>query len=241
MKLATSCIFVITTAAATSAFATGGMFVDSSTVREVQQTLMHRGFHGLRSDGIIMGPRTQGAIRDFQRSEHLQPTGQLNQQTLVALGIEHDDMNGAAPQPGYSEATMRKVQETLNDRGFKVGPANGNLAAAMQPAIRDFQKSENLEATGRLNDRTLAALGIEPESVPQDATLARNQVPPSVRDVQHELNQLGYDAGSEDGVIGHDTRAALRDFQRAQHLPLTGRIDERTLVALRQNGSVATR
>jgi len=54
----------------------------------------------------------------------------------------------------------------------------------------------------------------------------------SVRAAQQKLNELGYDAGTADGVMGNKTRAALRDFQRARNLPQTGRIDSATSQAL---------
>jgi peptidoglycan hydrolase-like protein with peptidoglycan-binding domain len=241
-KLIRPLVFVVSATAAASVFAdNAGTFVDSSTVRQVQETLMQRGFKGLRADGA-MGPHTQTAIREFQRSEHLRPTGQLNRQTLVALGIERPHQNAEAAQPAYSPAVVRKAQETLNARGFRLGAANGNMTAATEAAIRQFQKSENLEETGRLNDRTLTALGIEPDSAPRDAApVAATEPAPSIREVQRRLNALGYDAGSEDGVIGRETRAALMEFQRVQKLPVTGRIDGRTITALRREGNVATR
>jgi peptidoglycan hydrolase-like protein with peptidoglycan-binding domain len=236
----TGFVFAVAAAAATSAFGTDGTFVDSSTLRAVQQTLTQRGFETLRADGI-MGPRTQAALRAFQRSERLEATGQLNRQTLIALGIERPHASAAASEPAYRPAVMRKAQQTLNDRGFKAGAVSGTLTAATQTAIRKFQKSENLEETGRLNDRTLAALGIDPESASQAARRTATPAAMSVRDLQHRLNMLGYDAGAEDGVMGRETRAALMEFQRAHNLRVTGRMDGDTLVALRVDGNVASR
>jgi peptidoglycan hydrolase-like protein with peptidoglycan-binding domain len=61
----------------------------------------------------------------------------------------------------YPPSTIRKVQQTLNARGYKAGPANGILGDSTQAALRQFQKSENIAVTGRPNPRTLAHLGIE--------------------------------------------------------------------------------
>ena len=218
-----------------------GVYVDSATVREVQRTLNDRGIARLGVDGK-MGPNTQAAVRKFQRSERLEPNGQLNRQTLIALGLQRPDGSAAAPEPRYSSAVVRRVQQTLSQRGFKPGAADGQMHAATQQALRQFQKSENLEDTGRLNDRTLAALGIEPESASSGAPRPAIAAPsPSVRDVQHRLNQLGYNAGSEDGVMGPATRTALMSFQRAEGLPATGRADRATIAALRFEGATAAR
>jgi peptidoglycan hydrolase-like protein with peptidoglycan-binding domain len=53
-----------------------------------------------------------------------------------------------------------------------------------------------------------------------------------VRQVQQKLNDLGYHAGSVDGVLGPQTDSALRQFQHARYLDATGHIDSKTLAAL---------
>jgi peptidoglycan hydrolase-like protein with peptidoglycan-binding domain len=245
MRVKTFLLLVAGAALATPAFAVDGFYVDSNTVSEVQRTLNQRGSARLGVDGK-MGPRTQAAVREFQRSQRLEPTGQLNRQTLIALGLQRPDGSAAASEPRYSAAVVRRVQQTLAHRGFKVDPIDGQMHASTQQALRQFQKSENLEDTGRLNDRTLAALGIEPEAAPQEAArmtsaAGASNPAPSVRDAQHRLNRLGYNAGAEDGVMGQATRAALMEFQRAEGLPATGRLDRATIDALRSEGSVAAR
>ena len=137
-----------------SASAADAPFVDSQTVRQVQKTLSDRGFRTGGIDGR-MGPQTQAALVNFQRAEKLQPTGKLDRGTLAALGVHEQK---------YGPATVRKVQETLNARGFKAGTPNGTLGQTTSTALRAFQKSEGFAVTGRLNPRTLAALGIEDDS-----------------------------------------------------------------------------
>jgi peptidoglycan hydrolase-like protein with peptidoglycan-binding domain len=53
-----------------------------------------------------------------------------------------------------------------------------------------------------------------------------------VRHVQQKLNDMGYHAGSIDGVLGPQTASALRQFQQARNLDATGHIDSKTLAAL---------
>jgi putative peptidoglycan binding protein len=50
--------------------------------------------------------------------------------------------------------------------------------------------------------------------------------------VQSELARRGYYQGPLDGVIGSDSRQAIRAFQAAQGLPVTGVIDPKLLDAL---------
>jgi len=51
--------------------------------------------------------------------------------------------------------------------------------------------------------------------------------------VQAELAQRGYYHGPIDGVIGSESREAIRSFQQAKGLPVTGLIDPRLLRALK--------
>src|SRR5687767_5743123 len=122
-----------------TAAAADAPFVDAKTVRQVQKTLSDRGFRTGGVDGR-MGPQTQAALVNFQRAEKLKPTGRLDGATLAALGL---DKGNAAGSSRYDAATIRKVQETLNDRGFKAGPPNGVLGERTSAALREFQKSEN--------------------------------------------------------------------------------------------------
>jgi peptidoglycan hydrolase-like protein with peptidoglycan-binding domain len=152
----------IAAAGTTSAFAAGTLYVDSKTVQKAQKTLNDRGYRTGGVDGK-MGPQTQAAIVNFQRAEKLQPTGKLDKPTLMRLGLQKSDGTARASNR-YGSGTIRKVQATLNARGYKAGAVNGVLDQSTQSALRAFQKSEGLKITGRPNPRTLAHLGITEQS-----------------------------------------------------------------------------
>jgi peptidoglycan hydrolase-like protein with peptidoglycan-binding domain len=141
-----------------TASAADNLYVDSDTVRQAQKTLNDRGFRTGGVDGR-MGPQTQAALVNFQRSEKLQPTGKLDRQTLAALRVQKTD--GSFTLSKYGAATIRKAQATLNARGYKAGSADGVLGESTRSALRAFQKSEGIVVTGDLNPRTLARLGID--------------------------------------------------------------------------------
>jgi hypothetical protein len=52
------------------------------------------------------------------------------------------------------------------------------------------------------------------------------------RQVQERLRSAGYNPGAADGVPGPQTVAALRQYQTAQGVPVTGFLDEATRQAL---------
>lgn len=46
-------------------------------------------------DGKI-GPRTHAAVKEFQRAKGLEPSGQLDQETVTALGLDGPNSSAAA-------------------------------------------------------------------------------------------------------------------------------------------------
>jgi peptidoglycan hydrolase-like protein with peptidoglycan-binding domain len=56
-------------------------------IRQAQQALNKDGFKVGRADGRL-GPETENAIKQFQQSKQMQPSGQLDQQTMADLGLD---------------------------------------------------------------------------------------------------------------------------------------------------------
>lgn len=70
---------------------------------------------------------------------------------LVTLSVGVMDA-GSAPRSGDD---VRGVQQTLLDLGYWPGPIDGNLGSRTQSAIRQYQRDEDLRATGRLDAETV--------------------------------------------------------------------------------------
>jgi peptidoglycan hydrolase-like protein with peptidoglycan-binding domain len=78
---------------------------------------------------------------------------------------------------------------------------------------------------------TVAFFGLAGAPLPTAAQsdLARGDV----REIQETLNELGYQAGPEDGLYGDKTAEAIRAFERANDLAVTGEADRALLERLR--------
>lgn len=59
---------------------------DPATISRAQARLLELGYRIGKADGIL-GPKTRGALQQYQRAKGLAETGALDQATLVALGL----------------------------------------------------------------------------------------------------------------------------------------------------------
>jgi len=59
-----------------------------------------------------------------------------------------------------SDADIKSVKEALKAKGLNPGPINGTMDSQTQQAIRDFQKTNNLQVTGEVDEQTAAKLGV---------------------------------------------------------------------------------
>jgi peptidoglycan hydrolase-like protein with peptidoglycan-binding domain len=88
---------------------------DKTTVREVQQKLKQQGYN-VNVDGV-MGPNTRTALRQFQQDQGISGNGQIDQQTLAALGVE----GGAQQAQTPSGAGRMQPQQQQQQRGGTQG------------------------------------------------------------------------------------------------------------------------
>lgn len=91
-------------------------------------------------------------------------------------------------------------------------------------------------SVGLLADRLIGAGPLAQPPSTEEAALSRD----TVEQMQQQLNQLGFDAGEIDGVMGSLTQAALREFQASSGMIADGYPDRATLCALlKNNGSIS--
>ena len=59
-----------------------------------------------------------------------------------------------------TEEQIRRIQIVLNEKGFSIGRPDGRLGPRTIRALTAFQRRQGLEVSGRLDSRTVAALGV---------------------------------------------------------------------------------
>ena len=78
-----------------------------------------------------------------------------------AMGAASKSMSSAARASTRDRDIVGAVQQALNDKGFNPGPIDGKWGPRTQAALTKFQKSEGITASRKLDDQTLAALGVD--------------------------------------------------------------------------------
>ena len=150
-------------------------------------------------------------------------------------GIDYYELNASNTQPA---SYWRARGVTLAD-GAPV-PDHGEAAVVLPagargPAVMTFP---NFKVIRRYNNATSYAMGVAhlgerimgappltltwPED---DRPLGRSER----KTLQEQLTALGFDTGGIDGILGPNSRKAIRDFQRSRGLPADGYASEKLL------------
>jgi peptidoglycan hydrolase-like protein with peptidoglycan-binding domain len=113
---------------------------------------------------------------------------------------------------------IKKVQETLRDKGFDPGPIDGVMGSQTRAAISQYQKSENLPVTGHLDGETAGKLGVDKESEKGDFKTAGKDVGRGGEGVGHEMKKgkpiaagkdLGEGIGKGGKKVGEGVKKAV--------------------------------
>lgn len=216
-------------------------FMRGPDVLAVQQSLVARGFHPGQVDGIY-GPRTESAVKAFETAHGILATGIVCGGLYQMLGI---DCVSIPPCPGaitcrilqvtspfLSGADVTAVQRALIARGFHPGAVDGIYGPMTASAVRRFQSANRLPVTGVVCGQTYVLLGVSCQTVPpcpSGPTQCRVLVTSNpfmsgsdVRAVQQALQAQGFSPGEIDGIYGPLTASAVRRFQAARGVLVTG-------------------
>jgi peptidoglycan hydrolase-like protein with peptidoglycan-binding domain len=208
-------------------FASAVLLRADQMITNVQQALKDQGFYY----GEVTGEKnadTIAAVRRFQIRNGLQVNGELNDETLRALGVGNSSqpIAKATPPPTQDNSDLRGDSGENTDRAIPEPP--------MPPKVR---QSDELAPW---RDRQVYPGGpatIPPEGRGLFAGTPYETAPPQVQrsvvvSAQSTLARRGLYRGPIDGIYGPNMQFSLRAYQSRVGLPPTGRLDLDTLAAL---------
>jgi len=181
-----------------------GSLQSKDAVCKVQQALMDKGFDPGPIDGV-MGAKTRKALADFQSTNNLTASGQIDPQTEIALGT-------------YVVPT----EDTEREKPSATVPDEFNVPPIKQDLPYEFD-----HPMGTLDEPIHQSRSQTPTPTQSTATSVAD-----VRQLQMALKNRGYDPGEINGMVGSDTQSAIRQFQASNSLAVTGIFDSRTQTEL---------
>lgn len=198
---------------------------DSGTsVKALQEKLKALGYLTGNADGKY-GAGTEAAVKRFQKAFSLTETGTADTETLTAIYAAKVPVILLAR--GAKGDDVSALQQKLKALGYLTGSADGQYGTGTVKAVEAFQKDNGLEQTGRVDEDTMNALNAK--EIPARTSFARGDIGDDVKALQDQLQVLGFLEGEADGNFGSKTEQAIRKFQKAHSLTVTGKADAETV------------
>jgi len=125
---------------------------------------------------------------------------------------------------------MLDVQRELASHGYYDGAVDGQSGPRISQAIRGFEQTNGLKASGEASDvllekiRKAAAKSDITGSIEPASKVAAGS---RIVSVQRMLARCGYGPVRFNGEMDKDTRAAVERFERDRNMPATGEISDR--------------
>jgi peptidoglycan hydrolase-like protein with peptidoglycan-binding domain len=192
------------------------------TTRAIQQSLKDQGFYYGDASGQ-KNSETTAAIRRFQIRNGLQITGEINAETLRALGVSSAPSATKKPIATATPSASAFHDTDAQNRADRSAPSPPQAFNSQRPP----RFSGYAPAPHAMQPRTNGVFDETPyEIAPPD--LQRHVI----AGAQTLLARRGFYGSTIDGVFGPGTEFAVRAFQSRVGIPPSGQLDMETLAAL---------
>lgn len=215
-------------------------------VRMVQNQLSGLGYY----DGNVNGSynaQVVASVKLFQTANGLTASGVADLTTREVLnsgrGKDFNTYTGEQKlvrvAKGDSGYAVQLLQSRLKELYYYPGKVSGKYDAATEGAVRVFQQGNRLSQTGVADLATRKAMNAESaiDRVRSVGLLPRDNLE-AVREMTERLRSLGY-LPSATTKYSSAVAAAVRVFQKANGLPVTGKADPKTLTEMNEADAVS--
>ncbi len=190
----------------------------------------------------LLGATAYGAgyaLRGIQPTTHAPAATTERQPTAEPLDPVAGTRLEFALEPGDRGVQIRELQYRLFQLAWLPEITTGRYDPATREAVVGFQAKRGLKRTGTVDARTwrqLRAMTKQPTHDqlfnilhPGPAILASGDRGRDVRDLQARLVATQWIFGDVTGRYDAETVAAVKGFQAKREIPVTGKVDQRTL------------
>lgn len=126
-------------------------------IRGIQEELAAHGYKPGPVDGVV-GGRTRGAIRAYQKDAGLPVTGAASRELLDHLKFAAPKVFARPAPAGPSRELVTEIQRGLYMRGYYQAAIDGLSGPATRDAVRRFQADAGLPVTGAVDQRLASEL-----------------------------------------------------------------------------------
>lgn len=180
---------------------------EEEQIREAQESLILLGYLDGKADGIA-GHKTRAAVAAFQKDLGMQPTGELDYATKLALNRKTQGIRDTV-----------RIQKRLIELGYLTGSADGVFGEKSVTAMQWFQRVHGLAVTRTPDEATMEKLFSEDVTALRKG-LSQGDEGDAVKELQERLTAMGFYSHGADGKYGKNTQAGVKSFQ--EHLILQG-------------------
>ena len=210
-------------------------------LRAVLLALLTLGLLGAAAFGAVVVMQPDGEPRAATDSPVAQPEESADDPSETPSPTEPSE----TPKPefrleqGDRGVKVRELQSRLYQLDWLPELTTGRYDAATRDAVSGFQDKRHLKATGVVDERTWRRLVRMTKTPTHDqlfnvlhpgpAILEAGNSGEQVRDLQARLVSIAWLFGDVTGTYDAATVEAVRGFQEKRDIPVTGKVDQRTL------------
>jgi peptidoglycan hydrolase-like protein with peptidoglycan-binding domain len=195
---------------------------EGAEVRVLQEKLRVAGFYYGNSNGVF-GPITEEAVKQFQEAYNLHVDGVVGpatQQKLPPAGVGNGQETTKQPTDddnlrlGDRGEAVRVLQAQLIKAKYLEGDPNGYYGPYTADAVKRFQAANYLTVSGVAGPTTRAKLYSLVNTTPNKSEF-------DVLEIQRRLREQGFYKGPLNGVLGNDTKKAIKQAQEFYGISLS--------------------
>lgn len=185
-----------------------------NAVVRLQIELNNAGYNPGGADGHY-GSKTKNALKVYQRDKGLRVTGAADSATWKKLNAGTSGMKVTSTlRRGSGGSQVKYLQMALIGLGYLSGSADGSYGPNTVEAVKKYQSAYGLSSDGSAGPDTLVSI--------KNTVVA----------LQSDLNRAGYPSGTINGVYGNGTTSAVKKYQRAKGIAVTGVAGPQTMKKL---------